>query len=130
MTGRARALAGGAGAAVLLAAPAALGFASGGYFAVERLWAALAAMVLAALAAVAAPRALPRSLAGRMAVGGLAGLLGWTVLSRTWAPQAGPAIADASGWRSIWRCWLPRRHLCAAAGRGRPSPRSRPARPS
>jgi len=80
---------------VLLAGPAVVGFARGGYFPVARLWAALAASVLAAVAAVAAPRALPRSAAGRAAVAGLAGLLAWTLISRSWAPQAGPAIADA-----------------------------------
>jgi hypothetical protein len=92
---RARAIASGAVAALLLAGPAVVGFASGGYFAVERLWAALVALLLAAVAAVAAPRALPRAPAGRLAVGALAGLLAWTVLSRSWAPLAGPAIADA-----------------------------------
>jgi hypothetical protein len=84
----------GAVAVVLLAAPAAVGFASGGYFAVERLWAALAAMVLLAVAAVAAPRPLPATAAGRLAIAGLAGLLAWTAISRSWTPQAGPAIAD------------------------------------
>jgi hypothetical protein len=82
-------------AVVLLLAPAAVGFASGGYFAVERLWAGVAAMVLVAVAAVVAPRPLPRSAAGRDAIVGLAGLLAWTMLSRAWAPLAGPAIDDA-----------------------------------
>jgi hypothetical protein len=84
----------GAVAVVLLAAPTAVGFASGGYFAVERLWAGLAGMVLLAVAAVAAPRPLPATAAGRLALAGLAGLLAWTALSRTWAPEAGPAIND------------------------------------
>ena len=81
--------------AVLLAGPAAVGFASGGYFPVGRLCAALAALVLAAVAAVAAPHALPRTVPGRVAVAALAGLLAWTLVSRAWAPLAGPAIADA-----------------------------------
>ncbi len=85
----------GVAAAVLLAGPALVGLASGGYFAPERLWAALAALVLVAIAGVVAPRPLPRSPAGRVAVAGLAGLLAWTLVSRSWAPLAGPAIADA-----------------------------------
>jgi hypothetical protein len=85
----------GGAALVLLAFPAAVGFAQGGYFAPERLWAAVAAMVVVAIAAVVSPRPLPTSAGGRLAVGGLAGLLAWTVLSRSWAPLAGPAIADA-----------------------------------
>jgi O-Antigen ligase len=85
----------GSAAIVLLAGPTALAFARGGYFAVERLWAALGAVVLVAVAALFARRPLPRSTPGRVAVGGLAGLLGWVLLSRTWAPLAGPAIEDA-----------------------------------
>jgi hypothetical protein len=90
-----RGVIGAAAAAVLLAGPTLVGLANGGYFAVERLWAALVALVLAAVAGVVAPQPLPRSLPGRMAIGGLAGLLAWTLLSRSWAPVAGPAIADA-----------------------------------
>jgi hypothetical protein len=84
-----------AAAAILLAGPALVGLANGGYFAPERLWAALAALVVVAVAAVVAPQPLPRSAAGRLAVAGLAGLLAWTLVSRAWAPLAGPAIADA-----------------------------------
>jgi hypothetical protein len=84
-----------AAAGVLLALPALVGLASGGYFAPERLWAALAALILAAVAGAVAPRPLSRSLGGRLAVAGLAGLLAWTLVSRAWAPLAGPAIADA-----------------------------------
>ncbi len=91
----ARATVTGVAAVVLLAGPTALAFARGGFFPVERLWAALAAVVLAAVAALVAPSPLPRSAPGRIAVGGLAGLLGWVLLSRTWAPLAGPAIEDA-----------------------------------
>ena len=84
-----------AAAAVLLALPALVGLASGGYFAPERLWATLAALVIAGVAGLVAPQPLPRSLGGRLAVGGLAGLLAWTLVSRAWAPLAGPAISDA-----------------------------------
>jgi len=79
----------------LLAGPTVLAFARGGFFPVERLWAALAAVVLAAAVTLVAPRPLPRSLPGRLAVGSLAGLLGWVLLSRAWAPLAGPAVEDA-----------------------------------
>jgi len=82
-------------AAALLAGPAILAFASGGYFAEARLWAAVAGCLLMALAAVAVPDPLPRSTAGRVAVAGLAGLLAWTVISRSWAPIVGNANADA-----------------------------------
>ncbi|HEX6025476.1 MAG TPA: O-antigen ligase family protein [Solirubrobacter sp.] len=85
----------GAAAIVLLGGPALVGLASGGYFAPERLWAALAALVLVVIAAAVAPRPLPRSAAGRVAVAGLAGLLAWTLISRSWAPLNGPAIGDA-----------------------------------
>lgn len=81
--------------AVLLAGPTALAFASGGYFAQARLWAAVVACLLAAVAAFVSPRPLPRSLPGRVAVAGLAGLLVWTILSRGWAPVLGAANADA-----------------------------------
>jgi hypothetical protein len=84
-----------AAAAALLAGPAALAFASGGYFAQARMWAAVAACALAAVAALVAERALPRSHAGRVAVAGLAGLLAWTLASRAWAPVVGAANADA-----------------------------------
>ena len=73
----------GAAAVALLAGPTVLAFARGGFFPVERLWAALAAVVLAAVAALVAPHPLPRSAPGRIAVGGLAGLLGWVLLSRS-----------------------------------------------
>ncbi len=82
-------------AVVLLALPALVGLASGGYFAPERLWATLVALVVAVVAGVVAPQPLPRSLGGRLAIAGLAGLLAWTLVSRAWAPTAGPAIADA-----------------------------------
>jgi hypothetical protein len=82
-------------AAALLVGPAALAFASGGYFADARLWAALCACLLAAAGALVAPRPLPRSMPGRIALAGLAGLLVWTIVSRSWAPVVGAANADA-----------------------------------
>jgi hypothetical protein len=84
-----------AAAAVLLAGPAAVAFASGGYFAEARLWAAIGACVLAAVAAVCAEVPLPRPPAGRLAIAGLAGLLAWTLASRAWAPVVGAVNADA-----------------------------------
>jgi O-antigen ligase/polysaccharide polymerase Wzy-like membrane protein len=82
-------------AGAVLAGPTVLAFARGGFFDEARLWAAIAAWVLAAVAAVVAPRALPRSAPGIVALAGLAGLLAWTVASRDWAPLHGPAIDDA-----------------------------------
>ena len=82
-------------AALLLAVPAVLALASGGYFAEARLWAGLGACALALTAALVAPAALPRSRAGRLALAGLAGLLAWTLLSRGSAPVTGTANADA-----------------------------------
>ena len=75
--------------------PAVVGFASGGYFAVERLWAALAAH-----------GARRRGRVGGTAAGAAHGRAGGSrsarspgcspgrCVSRAWAPLAGPAIAD------------------------------------
>jgi hypothetical protein len=81
-------------AALLLMLPAALTFGRGGYFAVARVRGAILAFLLLALAAVLTERPLPRSLAGRLALGGLAALTVWTGLSLLWAPLGGPAFAD------------------------------------
>jgi len=91
MTGRRRATAG--LAAGLLAMPTVLAFYAGGFFAVPRLWAAMAACALLALGALLAPW--PRPGAAWVAAAGLAGLAGWTALSTGWAPLTGPAVADA-----------------------------------
>jgi hypothetical protein len=80
---------------VLLAGPAALAFASGGYFEGPRLVAAIAAWALLAVLLLAARGPLPRGAAFGWAAGGLAALTGWALLSRTWAPLAGPAGEDA-----------------------------------
>jgi hypothetical protein len=78
----------------LLAGPTALAFFSGGYFDEPRLVAGIAAWGLVALAAVVAPVPLPASTPGRLALGGLALLCGWTALSLDWAPIAGRALDD------------------------------------
>jgi O-Antigen ligase len=82
-----------AGAGAVLAGPTVLAFWSGGYFDQPRLWAALGACALLALAAVVAP--LPRHRATWLAVGALAALAAWTWLSAGWAPLEGEAIDDA-----------------------------------
>jgi hypothetical protein len=89
-----RAIAAGASAAVL-AAPALLAFRSGGFFDQPRLIAGVGACILLMAAALAAERPLPRSWPGRLALGGLAALAGWTALSVSWAPIGGAAIDDA-----------------------------------
>jgi O-Antigen ligase len=76
--------------AALLAGPAALAFFSGGYFDAPRAWAGLIAWALVAVAIIAAPRPVVTTGAW-LAIGGLAGLAAWTLLSTTWAPVAGSA---------------------------------------
>src|SRR5215217_3262482 len=82
-----------AAASCLLIAPTALAFFSGGYFAEPRLIAALAVWALVLGLALAGPLPLPRGRAGRLALGGLAGLAAWTAISIAWAPLGGPAVA-------------------------------------
>jgi hypothetical protein len=79
----------------LLAAPAVLAFSRGGYFDEARLRASIALWVLAAVVAVAAPRPLPRSAPGIVALAGLAGLLAWSLISLGWTPLHGAALDDA-----------------------------------
>lgn len=80
----------------LLLGPTTLAFFSGGYFEGARLTAAIVAWVLlAVLALTVAGPVIPRDRAVLLALGGLALLLGWVALSRTWAPLAGPAGEDA-----------------------------------
>jgi O-Antigen ligase len=76
--------------AALLAGPTALAFFSGGYFDAPRAWAGLIAWALVAVAIVAAPRPVMTTGAW-LAIGGLAALAAWTLLSTTWAPVAGSA---------------------------------------
>jgi hypothetical protein len=80
---------------LLLASGTVLAFFSGGYFDQPRLVAALCAWVLVAAAALTLEDPLPRSLPGRLALGGLAGLAALTVASIAWAPLAGAALDDA-----------------------------------
>src|SRR4051812_24511455 len=82
-------------AAALLAAPTVLAFFHGGYDGEARLIAGVAVWLLAAVAAVAAPRPLPRTRVAWIALAGLAGLLAMTIASLAWAPLHAPAYADA-----------------------------------
>jgi O-Antigen ligase len=82
------------GTAVLLAGPTALAFFSGGFFDRPRLIAALGAWAVVLVAAVAAPRPLPASAPGRVALAGLAALTAWTALSLLWSPVAGATVDD------------------------------------
>ena len=80
---------------LLLAGGTVLAFFSGGFFDQPRLIAALCAWLLVLAAALTAERPLPRSLPGRLALGGVAALTALTVASIAWAPLAGPAVDDA-----------------------------------
>jgi hypothetical protein len=81
---------------VLLAGPTALAFLKAGYYEDVRLVAAIVAWALVAVLAIAADGpVVPRTTAVRLAVGGLLALTLWTLLSRAWAPLAGPAGDDA-----------------------------------
>jgi hypothetical protein len=76
---------------VLLAGPTVLAFFAGGYFEQPSLWAGLLACVLLAVAAVSVRAGLHRTRAVMLAIGGLAGLAAWTLLSTAWAPIKGDA---------------------------------------
>ena len=79
-----------AAGATLLAGPTALAFYSGGYFQGPRVWAGAGAWACVVVALVAgAP--LPRGRDALLAIGGMALLTGWTLLSILWAPLAGDA---------------------------------------
>jgi len=81
---------------VLLAGPTVLAFFSGGYFDEARAWAGLIAWALVALAfLVLGVRALPRTAPAALALGGLALLAAWTLLSMAWALVAGYAYHAA-----------------------------------
>ena len=77
--------------AALLAGPTVLAFFAGGYFEQPSLWAGLLACVLVAVAAVSVRAGLPRGRAAALAIGGLAALAAWTLLSTAWAPIKGDA---------------------------------------
>lgn len=74
------------GAGALICGPTVLAFFSGGYFDRPRIIAAIVAWGLVVLAALVAPRPLPESTAGRVALAGMALLCAWTALSLAWAP--------------------------------------------
>jgi hypothetical protein len=82
------------GAGVLVSGPTILAFFSGGFFDRPRLIAGVAAWGLVVVAALLAPRPLPTSAAGRVAVAALFLLTAWTALSLTWAPLGGRAQDD------------------------------------
>jgi hypothetical protein len=82
------------GAAVVILGPTALAFFSGGYFGPARLIAAMAAWALVVVIALVAPRPLPTSTPGRVALAGLALLTAWTAVSIAWAPLGGRAQDD------------------------------------
>jgi O-antigen ligase len=100
-------------AGVLLAGPTALAFATGGFYDRPRTIAGIVAWALVALLAVVG-EPLPRGRAAWAAIGGLAGLAGWSAVSLGWAPLAEPArddvarlvaytgalVASAMAWRS------------------------------
>ncbi len=75
----------------LLAGPVVLSFFSGGYFDEARAWAGLGAWLLVVVGVLAAGRSLPGNRGARLALGGLALLAVWTLLSMLWAPIAGDA---------------------------------------
>jgi uncharacterized membrane protein YidH (DUF202 family) len=77
---------------LLLLGPTALAFFAGGYFAGPRAWAGIGAWACVLVAGLAGAR-LPPGHAVRLAIGGLALLAGWTLLSILWAPIAGNAYA-------------------------------------
>jgi hypothetical protein len=76
--------------ALALAGPTALAFFAGGYFGEARGWAGAGAWLGVLLAALAGAR-LPRSRPAYIALGGLALLAAWTLLSMLWAPIEGNA---------------------------------------
>jgi hypothetical protein len=79
-------------AACLLTGPIVLAFFAGGYHTEPRLVAALATWILVALVACLMPGVLPRTGAGRAALGGLVALALWSAVSIAWAPLGGPAV--------------------------------------
>lgn len=80
---------------VLFGGPVVLGFFSGGYFDRPRLWAGIMAWVCVALAACMDMNPWPRTRAAWLALGGLAALTLWTIVSIEWTPLRDQAQADA-----------------------------------
>jgi O-antigen ligase/polysaccharide polymerase Wzy-like membrane protein len=108
-----------AGAATLVAGPAVVAFFDGGYFDVARLVAGIVAWTLVLLAALGTPRPLPRTVPGRLAAGGLAALLGLTLLSLAWAPIKGLAYHDAQRLALYLGAFLAAAMLLRGQGAGR-----------
>jgi O-antigen ligase len=77
---------------VALAGPVALAFFSGGFFTEPRLVAGIVTWLLVLGLAVAGRVPLPRSLPGRLAVGGLVLMTVWSAVSLAWAPLGGLAV--------------------------------------
>ena len=82
------------GALALICGPTVLAFFSGGYFERPRLVAGVLAFAALILAACVATRPLPRSVPGRLALGGLLLLCLWSALSILWAPIGARANGD------------------------------------
>ena len=80
-------------AACLLLGPTVLAFFSGGFYAEPRLIAAIVVWALVLALALTGPAPLPRTLPGRLALGGLAAMTAWTAISLAWAPLGQPALA-------------------------------------
>jgi hypothetical protein len=80
-----------AACAPLLAGPTALAFFRGGSVTTARVWAGLGAWILAVAALALSDRPIARDWPGRLAIGSLLLLAGWTLLSLVWAPVAGSA---------------------------------------
>ena len=99
----------------LLLGPGLLACLNGGYFDGPRLWAAIVAWALLAVAAVTLPRPLPASGPGRAALAGLAALTAWTAISLSWAPDGGAAVDDVQ--RLLLYLAVPRARDRACSGR-------------
>ena len=82
------------GAAALVCGSTLMAFYSGGFFDRPRVVGALIVWGGVLVAALVAPRPLPRSTAGRVALAGLVLLCVWTGLSIAWAPIGGRAQDD------------------------------------
>jgi hypothetical protein len=82
------------GAATLVGGPTVLAFFSGGFFDRPRLIAGIVAWALVIVAAFLAPRPLPSSTPGRVALAGLALFTLWVSLSLLWAPLGSRAQDD------------------------------------
>jgi hypothetical protein len=77
---------------VLLLGPTVLAFFAGGYFDGPRAIAVGVAWGVVFILALVGPLPLPASTPGRLALGGLVGLAGWSAISLAWAPLAEPAV--------------------------------------